>query len=82
MQLSPDLLQLTECLARNTHEVWAQKRMAEGWTYGPERNDLRREHPSLVPYEQLSEPEKAYDRQTALEALKAVVALGYRVVKS
>ena len=81
IQLSSDILELTEQLAKNAHEVWAKERMAQGWRPGPERNDLRKEHPSLVPYEQLPESEKVYDRNTALETLKAIQALGYRIIK-
>jgi hypothetical protein len=81
VNLSPEIHQLTEALAKNAHEVWALERMAQGWRFGPERNDKRKEHPSLIPYEQLSEKEKVYDRNTAMETLKAVLALGYRIVK-
>ena len=80
VQLTPDLLELTEVLARNTHDVWARQRMSEGWRYGPRRDDARKEHPLLVPYEQLSEAEKQYDRNTALETLKLIRALGYRIL--
>jgi hypothetical protein len=81
IELSPEIRQLTEQLARNTHDVWARERLAQGWRYGAERNDEGKEHPSLVPYEQLSEAEKVFDRNTAMETLKAVLALGYRIVK-
>ncbi|MEK6283709.1 MAG: RyR domain-containing protein [Acidobacteriota bacterium] len=77
--LSGGILELTELLARNAHEVWARQRLAEGWRYGAERNDARKEHPCLVPYEQLPESEKEYDRQTAMETIKAILALGYRL---
>lgn len=77
--LPPDLQELTETLARHTHDLWAEKRMRDGWTYGPQRDDARKEHPGLVPYEQLSESEKDYDRQIAVETIKAVLALGYRL---
>jgi RyR domain len=80
-ELSPDILELTEQLARNAHEVWARERIAQGWRFGKERNDARKEHPCLVPYEQLPESEKVYDRNAALETLKAIQALGYRIVK-
>ena len=73
---------LTESLARNTHENWARQRIAEGWKYGPRRDDARKEHPNLVPYEELSESDKDYDRQTAMETIKAILALGYRIEKS
>ncbi len=55
--------------------------MAEGWTYGPERNDAEKKHPSLVAYGDLSDAEKEYDRQTALQTLKAIVSLGFHVVR-
>jgi hypothetical protein len=72
---------LLEDLARNAHEIWAQKRIEDGWTYGPHRDDAKRTHPCLVPYEQLPESEKEYDRVMVNEALKAILALGYRIEK-
>lgn len=81
VELSPEILKLTETLAKNTHEVWAKERVAQGWHYGRERNDERKEHPCLVPYEQLPESEKVFDRDTAMEALKAILALGYHISK-
>ena len=71
---------LTEFLAENTHEIWAKQRISDGWTYGERRDDARKEHPGLVPYEQLSESEKAYDRLTAMEALKTIQTLGYQIL--
>ncbi len=79
--LSPEILALGEELAKNVHEVWSAGRIAEGWTYGPVRNDERREHPCLLPYEELPESEKEYDRSTALETLRLIVKLGYRIGK-
>jgi RyR domain-containing protein len=73
---------LTEMLARNAHENWARQRMADGWSYGPRRDDAKKEHPSLVPYEDLSEQEKEYDRRTAMETVKTILALGYRIEKA
>jgi len=77
--LPDDLIGLTEALAKNTHDIWAQQRMAEGWTYGPERDDAHKRHPGLIPYPDLSESEKEYDRRTAMQALKAIVAMGYTI---
>lgn len=79
--LSPDILALTERLAENTHEVWAQTRLAQGWTYGPARDDANKKHPCLIPYADLPESEKLHDRNTAMEALKAILALGYTISK-
>jgi class 3 adenylate cyclase/tetratricopeptide (TPR) repeat protein len=78
-ELPKDIEELTEILAENTHDRWAQKRIAEGWEHGDQRDDIRKQHPSLVPYEELPEPEKNYDRQTSLEAVKALLASGYRI---
>jgi ryanodine receptor 2 len=80
--LPPDLLALTERLAEHVHDVWARQRLAQGWTYGPRRDDAARRHPCLVPYAQLPEEEKVHDRNTALQTLKAILALGYRIEKA
>jgi len=79
IELPADLQQLVERLAENTHDVWARQRLADGWTWGPQRDDASKQTPCLVPYAQLPEDEKVYDRQTAGEVLKAIIALGYRV---
>ena len=81
VKLPADLLELIEVLAKNTHEVWAQQRFTEGWQYGAKRYDERKEHPCLIPYEELPENEKKYDRNTAIETLKAVVLLGFKIEK-
>jgi RyR domain len=81
VRLPRELAELTELLARNTHENWARRRVDEGWRYGPARDDAKKEHPSLVPYERLSESEKDYDRTTAMETVKTILALGYRIGK-
>ena len=81
IQLTREIEELVERLAENNHDIWAQKRIDEGWRYGPMRNDNAKEHPDLVPYDQLPEPEKEYDRKTVLEALKAIVAFGYELKK-
>jgi RyR domain len=82
VQLNDEILELTERLAENAHEVWAQRRMADGWRYGPRRDEAKKEHPSLVPYKDLPEAEKEYDRSAALETLKVLQALGYRFDKA
>jgi len=75
------LTALMEKLAENTHDVWAATRIAQGWTYGPSRDDANKKHPCLVPYADLPESEKEYDRNTAGETLKAILTMGYRVVE-
>lgn len=77
--LPENLRALVERLAENAHDVWAKQRMDDGWTYGPRRDDQAKKHPDLVPYADLPESEKDYDRSMALQTIKAVVALGYRI---
>lgn len=79
--LPKELEELTEKLAENAHDHWAVGRMAAGWSYGPARDDEKKLHPDLVPYDELAESEKEYDRNSAMETLKAVLALGYEIVK-
>lgn len=81
IKLSDDILELCELIAKNTHDVWAQSRIREGWTYGEMRDDEKKCHPCLVPYEQLPESEKDYDRDTSMETLKLVIKLGYKIIK-
>ena len=81
VQLPEELNVLIEQMAKNVHEVWAQSRMEQGWTYGEERNDTLRKHPCLIPYEELPEVEKAYDRDTALGTLKLICKLGFKISK-
>ena len=81
VQLPQELNELVEKMAKNVHEVWAQSRISQGWTYGPERNDTLKHHPCLVPYEELPEVEKAYDRDTALGTLKLIVKAGFKISK-
>ena len=81
IKLSVEIQELQEKLAENIHEIWSLQRIQEGWTYGPERNDQKKEHPNLIPYDQLTEEEKDYDRNTAMETLKTIVSLGYKISK-
>lgn len=81
VRLPEDLLNLAETMAKNVHEVWAQNRISQGWQYGRRRNDELLQHPCLIPYEALSEEEKSYDRNTAIETLKLILKLGFRIEK-
>jgi len=80
-ELPANLLELTEILAKNAHEIWSVLRLAEGWKYGETRNDGKKEHPCLVVYENLPESEKDFDRKMAMGTLKAIKMLGYKIEK-
>ena len=73
---------LIEALAENVHDTWAKGRIDDGWTYGHVRDDVKKHHPCLVSYGELSESEKEYDRNTAISTLKFIVKKGYEIYKS
>ena len=79
--LPKELNALAEEIAKNVHEVWSEGRMKEGWTYGKKRDDVRKHHPCLVPYENLTETEKEYDRNTTQETVKLITRRGFKIVK-
>jgi hypothetical protein len=81
VELPNDLEQLTELIARNVHEVWAQKKLQQGWKYGEVTDVEQNTHSSLVPYEQLSEQERSYDRDTAMKTIRLILKLGYKISK-
>lgn len=76
-----EILEISEKLAENTHEVWAVGKLADGWTYGEKLDKDKKTHPLLVPYEDLSEGDKDYDRRTSLETLKVLLKMGYKIHK-
>ena len=77
--LPGEIANLTEKLAENAHDVWALSRIKEGWTYGEKRDDAAKTHPCLVPYNDLPESEKDYDRDTAMQTIKLIIKLGYNI---
>ena len=79
IKLGKELEVLVEAMAKNVHEVWAATRIEQGWSYGSERNDEKKLHPCLIPYEDLPESEKEYDRNTAVETLKLIKKLGFEI---
>lgn len=79
--LPDELLELTEKIAENVHENWAAARIAESWTYGEKRDDEKKTTPCLVPYCALPDSEKEFDRRSAIQTLKLIVALGYKIDK-
>ena len=79
--LPEELNALAEEIAKNVHEVWSAGRIQEGWTYGEARDDARKHHPCLVPYEDPTETEKEYDRHTSQETLKLIMKLGFKIVR-
>ena len=81
VELNDALLADKEIIAKNVHEVWAQSRIAEGWTLGDKVDSEAKTTPCLIPYEELPESEKDYDRNTAFQTIKLLLKLGYRIEK-
>ena len=81
VKLPMELESLVEEMAKNVHEVWAQTLISQGWSFGEERNDATKKHPCLVPYEELSEEEKTYDRNTSVQTLKLILKLGFKITE-
>ena len=81
VELPVGLEQLVEKMSKNVHEVWAATRISQGWQYGETRNDQLKTHPCLIPYDELPEEEKVYDRNTCIETLKLIIKLGYKISK-
>ena len=80
--LPEELEQLVEEMSKNVHEIWAETRIKQGWKYGEERNDNLKTHPCLVPYEDLTDEEKGYDRNTSISTLKLIMKLGFKISKA
>ena len=81
IQLPEELNPLLEAMAKNVHEIWAQERINQGWTFGEKRDDAKKHHPCLIAYKDLPDEEKVYDRNTSVETLKLILKLGFKIKK-
>ena len=62
---SPEIL---EALAVAEHRRWMADKIVANWRHAAERDDARRLHPSIRPYDELAEADKQKDRNTVLAA--------------
>ena len=81
VELDEDLIELSESIAENAHEIWAKQRKDEGWRYGRERNDILKLTPDYVPYSELPEMEKDIDRFTTMGTIRLIHKLGFRIIR-
>ena len=81
VMLPEELERLVEQMSKNVHDVWAETRIKQGWTYGEQRDDQKKTHPCLIPYEELPDSEKEYDRNTSISTLKLIMKLGFKIEK-
>ena len=72
---------IIEKISEQVHNTWMENRIQEGWSYGPERNNLLKQTPCIVPYDELPEFEKGYDRKTVRATIKGLYNLGFLIIK-
>ena len=80
MMITPEIEALIEDIAKEVHASWVNLRSQDGWTYGPKRDDDTKQTPCMVPYDELPEDEKQYDRNTAQCTILALLAKGYKLI--
>ena len=74
---SPDTV---EMLAVIEHDEWLGEKVENGWVYGP-RDDEKKINPYMVPYDQLDERIKEYDRDAVRNIPQLTLACGYRIYR-
>ena len=68
-----------EQLSRDEHERWVEQRRRDGWTYGPQRDDARKLHDGLKPYDELDEPTRDKDRDAVAQIPSTLAAAGFAI---
>ena len=78
----PDAVgEVADLLSKNVHEVWAAQKVSDGFSYGERDDKTLKTHHNLVPYEDLSQEDRQYDRNTALETVRVLLKLGFVIQK-
>ena len=67
--------EIVEYLAKREHDDWVDERIASGWTYGEVKDTEKKVSPYIVPYEDLTEEIKDYDR----DAIRNIPKLAYMI---
>jgi hypothetical protein len=70
-----------EPLAIKEHDRWMQEKLDQGWTYGTVKDEVQRTHPSLVPWEELTEEDKDRDRDPVRDVPRMLAEAGFRIVR-
>ena len=73
--------ELLEKLAEQVHITWMNQRIKEGWSYGPGRDDEKKQTPCIIPFQNLPEIEKEYDRITARTVINTLQNEGYIITR-
>jgi hypothetical protein len=71
-----------EALARGFHEAWCAQKIEDGWTYGVPRDDNKKIHDRLKPYDALTEAWKEDNRLPARLTRAKLRSVGCRIVST
>ncbi len=47
--------------AGDSHASWLSHKLADGWSYGPVKDEVKKEHPCLVPFHRLPREQQTKD---------------------
>jgi len=70
-----------EDLAKSEHQRWYESKIKTGWKYGDPRDDAKKLHPSILPWEEISEGEREKDRMMVREIPDIVAAAGMTLAR-
>eukprot|EP00002_Diphylleia_rotans_P021370 TRINITY_DN4160_c0_g1_i4.p1 TRINITY_DN4160_c0_g1~~TRINITY_DN4160_c0_g1_i4.p1 ORF type:complete len:1093 (+),score=211.13 TRINITY_DN4160_c0_g1_i4:154-3432(+) len=73
---------LIDVIAEHVHDQWTLTKLNDGWKYDPVRDNGKKQHPMMVPYKDLTENEKSYDKNMAKQSIRLIVSLGYTIKKT
>ena len=82
VNLPENIIVLREYIAENVHEDWSLQRFKEGWVYGDKTDEDKKVNKDLVPYCELLESEKQYDRDMAYDTLRMLYKMDYVIEKN
>ena len=71
-----------EQYAIEEHDDWMSGKIKDGWSYAPTRDDIQKKHNCLVPWSQLSDMYKEYDRDVAKNVIKLAAMVNMKVIKA
>lgn len=72
---------IREEVAASVHDAWTKEKIADGWKAADHRDAVQKLDDRLIPYNELPEEEKKYDRATAEAAIRALLSCGYEITK-
>ncbi|MFO0815392.1 MAG: RyR domain-containing protein [Gemmatales bacterium] len=68
-----------DSLAAREHERWLNRKLQEGWTYAPDRNDDRKQSPYVRPFDELTDEQKIHNREFIRSIPRVLALADYRI---